>query len=347
MSNSEIRSLDTSWSSVALRARRLLIAFSLPTFLVASGAICQVAEAGTVNLPVSFSGPAQSTNGSLTLSGAINAKGGGTVFNSKSSKLEPFVFTPPLNHPVEFEGGPVPITTQPRSLGPGDFHYKAPTQLTFTNGELTGATNFAVDVLNGTTLSLLSNELTLTTNSSVSILKSLAIQLSTDMDLLQFFQGPGGTAEFTPTGFGTGTFKIDGSGDSGTKNGVVVVAGVVQVPAAFISGVTSRTLSGTYKIAGPLGNAKVEFDGVFSDSFGLFIAESTAVTLAIDDPLSLTISAAITLPLSLQLTLPFHFEATGLVIPEPGSVVLLGIGLAVALPLGYRPMRRKRRVRRR
>lgn len=347
MSNWELRSLTTSRSSVALRARRLLIACSVPVFLLASGALCQVTRAGTVNLPVSFSGPAQSTNGSLTLSGVINAKGGGTVLNAKTAKIEPFVFTPPFDHPVEFDGGPVLITTQPRSLGPGDFHYKAPTQLTFTNGELTDADNFAIDVLNGTNLSLVSNELTLTTNSSVSILKSLAIQLSTDMDLLQFVQGPGDLAEFTPTGFGTGNFLIHGFGDSDTKNGVVIVGGVVQVPAAFISGPTSRTLSGTYKITGPLNNAKIEFDGVFSDSFGLFIAESTAIVAAIDDPLNLTISAAITLPLSLQLTLPFHFEASGLVIPEPGSVVLFGIGLAVALPLGYRQMRRKRQVRRR
>jgi len=55
----------------------------------------------------------------------------------------------------------------------------------------------------------------------------------------------------------------------------------------------------------------------------------------------LTISSTLDLVASLSLALSYHLEQTGLVVPEPGSIVLLGLGLLCFAPFLRRYWHRK------
>jgi hypothetical protein len=171
------------------------------------------------------------------------------------------------------------------------------------------------------------------------ILQDIEVGVSATLDRVTFQQTS--AASLSPTGAGTGTFSLPGLGYLHLGDGTVNIGGIIPLPFELFSIPAPITLEGTYKVSGPLGNAKVELDGslfyVRELSPGV---ESSSLATGISAPLALTISATIEWPASSNLLINFHLEQSGLIIPEPASVVLVLIGLLAIAPVAWHRVRK-------
>ena len=290
-----------------------------------------------VTVPINFSGPEQLLDATMSLSGGIGAVANGIAKNIKTGKLEPFVATPPTFHPVALDPPETTFSTNPDSAS-----LDLPPNMTlfgFSGDQLIDIKNFQVDVLGGATEFLTSAPLHVTTNSSIPILQDIEVGVSATLDRLTFQQTS--AASLIPTGQGTGTFSMPGTAYLHLADGLVIVAGILPLPFELFSFPAPITLEGTYKVSGPLGNAKVELDGSL-----LYVrelspgAESTSLATGISAPLMLTISATIEWPASANFLMNFHLEQSGLIVPEPASVVLVLIGLLALVPVAWHRVRK-------
>ena len=343
---------------------------------VMTGAALLVAALGAMaraaTVPVYFSGTEQTFNGTVDLTGNLEASGSGEAFNPLSKALEPFTITAPTSHALGIDGGPLSVATHPASAGYASFGV--------AGGHLTSAVGLNLNLLNGTTSDFSLLPINVTTSSKISILKNVEIGLTGTLASLVFQQTGGAT--FSPTGAGTGSFEIVGNSAAALLNVNATALGLVNVPvgAQYLS--TPLTLSGIYKITGDDANPKIELDGAVG--LGLPLDIASALTAAIDTPLALSIDAALDLAATVSVSLGFHLEqsaiyvptsdpATGQtggpgngpldfkfgsivtfdsagqplfhpVVPEPGSAVLLLLGLVAAVPVAVRRLRRRRRA---
>jgi hypothetical protein len=294
-------------------------------------------SARAVTVPIDFSGPEQVLDVTASLTGGIGALATGTVKNVKTGKLEPFVSTPPTFHPIALDPEETTFSTNPKSVSPD-----LPPNLTsfdFTGDQLADINGFQLDVMGGTTEFLNSALIHVTTNSSILILQDIEVGVSATLDRVTFQQTS--AASLSPTGAGTGTFSLPGLGYLHLGDGTVNIGGIIPLPFELFSIPAPITLEGTYKVSGPLGNAKVELDGslfyVRELSPGV---ESSSLATGISAPLALTISATIEWPASSNLLINFHLEQSGLIIPEPASVVLVLIGLLAIAPVAWHRVRK-------
>jgi len=299
-------------------------------FLVVNGLLVIPARAVTVS--IDFTGPEQVIDATMSLTGGIGAVADGLVKNVKTGKLEPFVTTPPTFHPIALDPAETTFSTNPKSVGP-----ELPPNLTlfgFSDDQLTDINDFQIDVMGGATEFLNSALIHVTTNSSILILQDIEVGVSATLDRLTFQQTS--LASLVPTGSGTGTFSLPGTAYLHLGDGIVNIGGIIPLPFELFSFPAPVTLEGTYKVSGPLGNAKVELDGslryVRELSPG---AETSSLATGISAPLALTISATIEWPASAVFLMNFHVEQSGLIIPEPASVVLVLIGLLALVPVAW------------
>ncbi len=270
-----------------------------------------------VTVPVSFSGPSQAFVGVSTGYGAIIAEGSGNAFNLKTGKIEPFNFTPPTSHAVTLIGGFALINSQPASFSPASFDVTPTT--------IDGINSLSLDLLNGSSIPIALNTITVTSNSAIGLLKSVTVDISGEISSLIFQQDA--AAVVTPLGPNFGNFSAPGTAFLDLTNFVASLLGIVNVNFNDFNQSAPATLMGTYTISGPPGAAKITLDG----TFGLAVPVSTegVLQLGITNPLSLSVSSTVDFLTTIFINAGFHLEQDQLVVPEPGSLALMAIGLAL------------------
>ena len=296
---------------------------------VATLGLVSASRALAVTVPINFTGTEQNFDATIDLTGNLFANGSGSVVNTKN-KIEPFKFTAPLNHALGLAGGlPITLSSDPITDPAGTtFDLPAADQISKISA-------LNLDLLNGTTADFALDTIIITTNSTVSLLKEISIDLSGTLSDLRFTQT--GAAILTG-GAGSGTFSVDGELSATVDNLLAVIFGLLQVPVGTQSISTPFTLSGSWTSTGPSNNVKVTLDSTMDLAVPLSLL--TNLTTSITQVLSLTISSTIDLAASLTINTALHLEQSGIVIPEPGSMVLLGLGLLAFAPLVVRRIRR-------
>jgi hypothetical protein len=287
-------------------------------------------RAQAVTFPINFSGTEQNFDATIDLTGNLFAGGSGAVVNTKA-KVEPFKFTNPLNHPLALFGGPIAISSDPKT---------DPLGTTFDvvgGGQLVSTSDLDIDFLNGQTADFALDTLFLTTNSTVSLLKSISIDVSGTLTGLSFDQTG---ASVVVGGPNSGTFAVDGNLNANIDNLLAVVFGLLQVPVGTQSISLPGVLTGNWATSGPVNNTKITLDG-FID-LNVPISLLTNLTTSITDVLSLTISSTIDLAGSLTVSVAYHLEDHLVVCPEPGSIALLGLGLAAVVGVAVQRRRGRR-----
>lgn len=312
-------------------------------------------------VPVYFVGAAQSFAATVDLTGSFNATGSGVLVNPITSTVEAFTLTEPTSHPLAINGGPVVLATQPKSAGFATFD--------ITGGHATSAAGVNLNLLGGTFANFAL--LPINVSTSMSLLPVVPIDITGTLSSLVFQQT--GSASFSPTGAGTGSFAIDGKAAAALLNINASALGLLNVPVTPQYLHTPLTLAGTYTITGDDANPKIELDGALD--FGLPLDVASALSAAIQAPLGLTVDAALGLAATVSVKLGFHLEQTGIyvppsgqsgedspanfkfgsllsfdaagqpyfqpLVPEPGSAMLLLIGLAAAAPLAIGRWKRR------
>jgi len=294
-------------------------------------ALAVAAPARAVTVPINFTGTEQNFDATIDLTGNLFAAGSGAVVNTKN-KVEPFKFTAPFNHPLTLFGGPIAISSDPKTDPLGTTFDISPA------GQLVSTTDLDVDFLNGQTADFALDTLFLTTNSTVSLLKSISIDVSGTLTGLSFDQTGASVVVGGPT---SGTFAVDGNLNANIDNLLAVVFGLLQVPVGTQSISLPGALTGSWATSGPANNTKITLDGVID--LNVPISLLTNLTTSLTDVLSLTISSTVDLAGSLTVSVAYHLEQSGinLVIPEPSSIVLLGLGICGALVPVARKLRRR------
>jgi len=285
-------------------------------------------RAQAVTFPINFIGTEQDFDATIDLTGNVFANGNGSVINTKA-KLEPFKFTNPLNHPLALYGGPIAISSDPQSIVPYG------TTIDLASYTLVDINDLDVDLLNGQTADFALDTIFLTTNSTVSLLKSISIDVSGTLAGLRFDQTGPATVLGGPF---SGTFSVPGDLTANVDNLLAVVFGLLQVPVGSQEVSLPGTLNGSWEITNYPWWPKIHLDGVID--LNIPISLLTNLTTSITDVLSLTISSTIDLAASLTIGVQYHLEAP--LIPEPGSFVLLGIGLAAVVGVTVHRRRGKR-----
>ena len=284
----------------------------------------QISRATPVN--VNFSGASQAFVGVTSVFGTLTATGSG-VTNS-SVGLQPFVLTPPTVHPITLAGGFALVNSQPNSVGPVSVFDVTPTAINKIN-------NLNVDLLNGAVVPIAFNTITLTSNSSVALLKNISVDASVDADGLVFNQT--GLSTLTPLGPNFGNFSVPGNFHMHASNFTATLFGLLNYPLGSLSEIVPGSLSGTYTISGPTNNTKITLDGTLA--LQVPINASQHFVLNISNPLALTVSATAAAAASLLINVGFHLERDQIVVPEPGSVALMAIGLAMCGAFAWRRRR--------
>jgi hypothetical protein len=279
-----------------------------------------------ITVPLNFSGPEQDFDATFDLTASLFASGTGQVFNPLSKAVENFSTTPPLTHASNSKSGPVSFS------GTGKSDSSLNPTMEIVDNHVTKFNNLLVDLFDGGAVPLEIGTMNVTTNSNVSLLKNLTVDASADITDIAFEQT--GAGSFIPTGPGTGTFAIPGRAIATYENFQAVLADLITIPFVFSGdgiGKTSILLTGTYKVTGPPGNTRVEFDGDGHYEFVLFstTGQPDEFEFSADTPLALTISALVNIGLTTGYDVRFHMEQSGIIVPEPGSVTLLFIGLTV------------------
>jgi hypothetical protein len=293
-------------------------------------ALAVAAPARAVTVPINFTGTEQNFDLTLDLTGNVYANGSGSAYNAKLAKVEPFKFTAPLNHAVTLFGGAQNISSDPITDPLG-------TTFDVTPNQLVNMTDLDIDFLNGASTTFAIDTITLTTNSGISILKAIDVDLSADLSGLRFDQTGAATVLGGP---GSGTFGVLGDLTASLTNLNVVLFGLISVPVGDQSLSLPGALPGTWtmtSLGGP--NWKVALDGNIDLNIPLsLVSQLTSEGTA---PIPLTLSATIDLAAFVTINVAYHLEDT-FVIPEPGSIALLGVGLCVALVPAVRKLRRRK-----
>ena len=287
------------------------------------GTACLGTAARAAFVPVDFFGPAQDFSATATLNGNFVATGSGATKNI-FNQISAFAFTPPLSHPLSLNPSPVLIATEPLTFPFG-------TIFELVGLDLLDMQKVNVDFLNGGKAPISLDTINITTNSSIGLLQNLSIDISGTLSNLTFTQT--GTPTITGSG-GSGTFSVPGDIGLTLSDAQVNLLGFLPLPIPDISGSFSQALTGTWTLSGNNSNLKVALDGAYSIASPL--ALQTAFGFSAEVPIllpGLTISSTLDLAASLNLALSYHLEQTGLSVPEPGAVVLLGIGLLCGCPM--------------
>lgn len=360
--------------------------------IAAAACLVQPRAVQAAVIDVNFQGPQQSFTADVTGGGNLFADGNGVGPGKGGKGTAEFVFTEPLNHPLELlndltdNGGTPDVSSasQPRSVaipkidaptrpagGTKLVYYDpstgngtpgsgtaigdpfepdaAPTppkvfgysQTQFiANGEaISDIQNLDLDISNGVTTDFALSKVVITSTSPNPLLKAISIDVQGTLKDLVFEQT--GAATLTPTATGTGTFSIEGTLTAVAGNLKAIAFGLLPIDVDDQEFSQPFAMTGTYTIIGNPNdpNAKIVLDG--SNDFTINLATITSLATQIDDIVPLTISAAIDLAASINFNVGFHLERVG-VIPEPGSIVLLVLGVVSMLPVWMHRRRKQR-----
>ena len=239
----------------------------------------------------------------------------------------------PVGNPFELDQGKTPTPPKVFSF--------SQTQLTANGQAISNIQNLDLDISHGVTTDFALSKVVITSTSPNVLLKAISIDVKGTLKDLVFEQTGGAT--LTPTGAGTGTFSVLGTLTAVAGNLKAIAFGVLPIDVSDQTFSQPFAMTGTYKITGNPNdpNAKIELDGSNNFSINLATITSLATELPSDELVALTISAAIDLAASINFNVGFHLERVG-VIPEPGSIVLLGIGVVSIVPVWMNRRRKQR-----
>jgi len=288
------------------------------------------ANAYTVTVPGDLvPNSAQTFNAVVDLTGNANVKGSGFVYNATKGQIQPFFVKAPFDSPLSLAEGPVTVSSNPTNTN-------GPVQWTLTDPNLrtlSDINNLDVDLLNGQSAEIAISTVDIFTNSTVALIKDITIDVSGTLTGLTFDQT--GSTITVPTGLGTGTFTT--AGDlNGTLDLNAILLQLISQPVGVQSLSLPGTLTGTYNVTPIVGGRHIALDGNINLELPLSLV--SALATSISDVVQLTISASVDLQASLTIAVGYHFETN--VVPEPGSFVLLGLGLAALVPV-FRYRRKK------
>jgi hypothetical protein len=288
------------------------------------GLLLAPSPAAAVTVPLIFDGPENTFDASLDLSGNLFADGNGIVVDPSFLKARPYKFTAPFNHPASLFGGPVSVKASPDSADFGATIDATPT------GHVTDINGLDLELFNGQSADFSFDTLVLTTNSVVPLMSKITFDLSGSLSSLRFSQT--GPAIIAGAG-STGGYSIPGTFFGDVSNSLAVILGLLQIPTDDMHLSAPIDFVGTWTTSGPPGNTKVALDGNFSAVLPLSL--HTNFNTTITDVLSLTYRSTMDLTVSFLLSGSYHLEST-IVIPEPGSIALLVVGLVALVPLTRR-----------
>jgi len=236
-----------------------------------------------------------------------------------------------VGDPFELDAGKTPAPPQVFGF--------SQTQLTANGQAISDIQNLDLDISNGTSTDFALSKVVITSTSPNPLLK--AIQIDVRGSLLDLVFEQTGGATLTPTGSGTGNFSVLGTLTAVAGNLQAIAFGLLEIDVDAQTFSQPFAMTGTYTITGSPNdsNAKIVLEG--NNSFSLNLATITSLAFEDSELVPLTISAAIDLAASINFNVGFHLERIG-VIPEPGSIVLLGLGVVSMIPVWMHRRRNKR-----
>lgn len=252
-----------------------------------------------------------SANG--TFNGSAHAIGSGVVFGIP-------VVIPDQNIPLSLKS-PLTVNSNPTNTD-------GPVQWTLTDPNLrtlSDIQNLDLDLLNGQTANFALNQFQIATS-----LIPIAVDINGTLTKLSFTQT--GATVAVPGGLGTGTFST--AGDLGGEINplhVSVLGGAAAFDTTLNIPATSYLLTGSYTVTPAVGGRHIALDGTVN----LVLPLSLSTALAVSSGTSLGVTASVDLLSTFTVTASYHLET--FVVPEPGSIALLGLGVAALIPvLRYR-----------
>jgi hypothetical protein len=267
----------------------------------------------------------------MDLTGSIFADGSGFApFRNKG--VQPFQFTAPLAHytgwPIN-TGGPATIQTNPITSPP----YAQLTTDHWISG-VDSIDNFGLELLNGQSINF-ALDATATTTASSFFLRNLELSFAGSLTSLHFQQ----------TGVGIDGWR-DGDITATIQFQPTALSGLIFDEPVIRTFSIPTTLMGNWNItpSAGFGPKKLSLDGWLNLAIPLSLATNFNVELTTPSaPFAVTMSSTVDLQASMFLELAYHLEQRFSPTPEPGSIVLLGIGLAAIslYGLGRRSARSK------
>ncbi len=289
------------------------------------------APARAITIPINFQGTEQHFSASIDLSGNLHAEGNGSAWNSQQKVFEPYTLTSPFDHSLGLFGPPLHLSSDPKT-------YPLGTTFDLKADSLVGIHDLDIDFLSGQSLDFTIDTVKITTNSKVALINALLGQVDLSGTLSEFRFDQTGIASVTGSAK-TGTFAVSGNFGATISNLNLIFGGLLLVPIDDQAVSLPGALTGTWKLTGPLNAQKVSLDG--SLSLDVPLALITNLTTSNTDIFTLTMSTTLDMAGSLNVTFNYHLEDIQPLAPEPGSIVLLGIGLCAAVVPLARRLRRK------
>jgi len=275
------------------------------------------------------------------------------VVTGKVAEVQPFVMLPPVTHPVTVlndtssQGGTpgLGINTSPASIReavpvvpPTDPPTKVNVSVTrfdFQDGNVSDIREFDVNFTNGTSVPFALSQVLVTTNSNNAVLKSVPIDVVGNVSNLKFDQT--GAAAIVPSGVGTGSFSIPGELSLQLTSVKALIFELIGQNIALPKLNSQINLTGTYQLTGPKNDAKIELVGN-PLVVPYIISTHSLLNLVFGEELvPLTVQGTIDVLTTMNLDFSYQLSASHIVVPEPGSIVLLAIGLLVCAAVSRVP----------
>lgn len=300
---------------------RACLACSLVVLAMASRTI-----AGGLPTKINFSGSAQDFNVTESLNGSVFIDGGGVNYLGA-----PFAFTPPLNHAVSLKTSvdfPAKATSDPITSSAGGTFYAWPNYLVDID-------QLNLDFLKTMSVAFEIAPVTIFTDSEDIFFRTIQWKLSGSLSALGFSQtGAPQVQVFSNGGYlgtGTGAYKIPGT-LTGTISSLVQSFGLAGSAPSIPQAIGDQSFAVPFFLTGdwridPVAAffPKLSLDGKLNAAIPLSIETGFGIDLT--SPLKLAMTATADLLNTLSISGTYHLEQRLNLAPEPGSIVLLAIGL--------------------
>jgi hypothetical protein len=311
--------------------------FSLAALAVALLACVGTVNAAVVDCEVFFDGTEQDFAGSLTASGTLTSQGVGLLFGS------PFVLSPnPQTDPVGLNPDTISISSDPMSLTADQSGTPETTVIGIDTasfpGDVTDISDLNIDLLNGVTQTFALDTLNLELLIFNVLPGNLDIDVSGRLKQLLFYQDPGAAVTVGDSTAGGATYAI-----SGIARAVIDATVAVLGKSLIVISLVDQTLDTPLVLTGTVTSSVVNttdvaasFDG--SALIGAPLTLSTTLATALG---SVGFTGTIDLASSINVGVSYHLECLceG-IIPEPSTIVLLGLGIVGCIPVIRRRLRK-------